>query len=260
MAENNKFKQTVSKHFDNQAMQSNDELLGEFGSSVNDKFLRSPYLYVENFLEAHSFNSILDYCCGTGIYSIFPAKKGAKVHGIDISEKSINTAKIRASFFKVNDLCTFEVADAESIPSADASFELVLSYGSFSYLDMNKAFKDIHRVLCDDGILIIVDSLGHNPLFNMNRKRNIMNYAPEYYKQLKTLQVNDVKNSSRDYFTVKEIKYFDLFSVLGSYLSRFLDLNINPNIFIKADFLLSKTPFIGKYFFKAVFILKKIKH
>jgi len=36
---------------------------------------------------------LLDFGCGTGIHSIFPAKWGAEVYGIDISEKSIEIAK-----------------------------------------------------------------------------------------------------------------------------------------------------------------------
>ena len=41
--------------------------------------------------------TILDYGCGNGIHSIFPAKAGAKkVIGIDLSEKSLAVARERA--------------------------------------------------------------------------------------------------------------------------------------------------------------------
>ena len=258
MEENTEFKQSLSEHFDKQALRNGeDNSLSEYGSSTNDKFLRSPYMFIEEYISHKDSNNILDYCCGTGIYSIFPAKKGIDVSGIDISQKSIDSARIRAKLNGVESFCHFELADAEKIPFQDKSFDLVLSYGSLSYLNMDVAFSEINRVLSDRGTLIVVDSLGHNPFFNFNRKRNIMNYAPNYYQNLKTIKINEVEFSSKDFFTVEEIKYFDLVSVLGSYIANHFKLKINPYFFIKTDNFLSKIPILRKYFFKAVFIFKK---
>ena len=258
MTEKTKFKQTVSEHFDKQAKQSiHQDALLELGSSSNDRFLQSPYIFVEEYISKNYSKKILDYCCGTGLYSIFPAKQGSNVFGLDISKDSIDLAKLRAKAHDVESFCQFEVGDAENIPFQDNFFNLVLSYGSLSYLDMKKAFKEINRVLCYGGTLIVVDSLGHNPFFNLNRKKNIMNYAPAYYKKLKTLKIKELTRASDDYFTLEEVKYFDLMTVLGSFIARYFQINLNPAIFLKIDSFLSKIPFLNKCCFKAVFILKK---
>lgn len=259
MKDKTEFKKTVSNHFDKQADDSNGpDSLFEFGSSSNDRFLRSPYIYVEEYISKNHFKRILDYCCGTGLYSIFPAKKGSNVFGLDISEKSIDFANLRAKANNVESSCKFDVGDAEETPFEDNYFNLVLSYGSLSYLDMKKAFKEVNRVLCKDGIFVVVDSLGHNPFFNFNRKRNIMNYAPDYYENLKTLKINDLKIASNEYFTIEEVKYFDLMTVLGSFIAKYFQIKLNPYIFVLIDSFLSKIPLLNKYCFKAVFILKKI--
>ena len=259
MKENTEFKQSLSEHFDKQALKiGEDKSLAEYGSSTNDSFLRSPYIFIEEYISQNDFNNVLDYCCGTGIYSIFPAKNGSNVTGLDISEKSIDSARTRAKLNGVDSHCNFELADAEKIPFQDESFDLVLSYGSLSYLEMNVAFSEISRVLSDQGILIVVDSLGHNPIFNFNRKRNIMNYAPNYYQNLKTVKINKIKSSSKEFFAIEQDHYFDLMSVFGSYLSNIFKLNLNPNHFVKIDSLLSQIPILKKYFFKGVFIFRKI--
>ena len=52
--------------------------------------LLSSYAFCYKILKNHCQNKrVLDYGCGTGVHSIFPAKYGAKVYGIDISEKSL---------------------------------------------------------------------------------------------------------------------------------------------------------------------------
>lgn len=258
MKDNTEFKQSLSKHFDKQALKiGEDRSLADYGSSTNDKFLRSPYVFIEEYISQNDFNNTLDYCCGTGIYSIFPAKNGSNVSGLDISEKSIDSARTRAKLNGVESNCHFKIADAEKIPFQDKSFDLVLSYGSLSYLDMNMAFSEISRVLCDQGTLIVVDSLGHNPFFNLNRRRNIMNYAPNYYQNLKTIKIHKIKSSSKEFFKIDQVQYFDLTSVLGSYISNVFKLNLNPNHFIKIDSLLSQIPILRRYFFKGVFIFTK---
>ncbi len=77
----------------------------------------------------------------------------------------------------------------------DNFFDIILCYGSFSYLDLNKSFQELKRVLKPKGKLILVDSLGYNPLINYNRKRNITNYAPNYVNQLRTITHKDLKIS-----------------------------------------------------------------
>ena len=70
----------------------------------------------------------------------------------------------KCSFHFALSQCHFEIGDAEKIPFQDKSFDLVLSYGSLSYLKMNVAFSEISRVLRDQGVLIVVGGHARLPL------------------------------------------------------------------------------------------------
>ena len=46
-------------------------------------------------------------------------------------------------------------------------FDLILDYGTFSSLDIQLALPELIRVLKPNGTIIAVETLGHNPLFNL---------------------------------------------------------------------------------------------
>jgi len=70
--------------------------------------------------------TILDAGCGLGHYSILLAKKGAKVTGIDISDKMIHIAEKNAEEASVN--CRFFVGDLQDLSMFRSNlFDLVTS-------------------------------------------------------------------------------------------------------------------------------------
>ena len=90
MTNNKELKEVLVTHFDNKE----SETLKKYGSAVELKSWQEPFKYLEEYLRTKNLNNKpLDYCCGTGVHSIFPAKLGANVLGIDFSEKSIEIAK-----------------------------------------------------------------------------------------------------------------------------------------------------------------------
>jgi len=68
---------------------------------------------------------MLDLGCGAGQIAIPAAKAGAVVTGIDIASNTIAQARARAAAEGVT--VRFDEADAEMLPYADASFDLVVS-------------------------------------------------------------------------------------------------------------------------------------
>lgn len=68
---------------------------------------------------------LLDYDCGNGIHSIFPVKWGAKVYGIDISQKSIEIAKEWARRENVEKQTTFLVMDCEKLEFPNDFFYII---------------------------------------------------------------------------------------------------------------------------------------
>jgi len=82
----------------------------------------------EGFLTNHSIEpgiKVLDVACGTGQLALPAARAGAHVYGIDIAPNLIDQARRRAAAEKLD--VKFEEGDAEDLPYADASFDLVIS-------------------------------------------------------------------------------------------------------------------------------------
>jgi len=246
------FKEGIMSHFNEQSsrFKTND-----YGSNMMHPILRQPYKYIEeSFLTSIKNKDILDYCCGTGIYSITPALNGGNITGIDISDQSIEVARNRAKNFGVSDKCKFIVMDAEKLTFPDNHFDVIFSYGSFSYLDLKIIYKELHRVLRPGGKLVVVDSLAHNPIFRINRKKNLNSWAGKDAGKLQTLMSRDIL-MSKDYFSSLTIKHFDLISVLWYFLNLRLGITIINNL----DRLILKIPLIRWLAFKVVFVCTKEK-
>ncbi len=68
---------------------------------------------------------LLDVACGAGQTAIPAARRGLRVHGIDIASNLIDHARRRAA--KEGVTARFDEGDAEQLPVADASFDVVIS-------------------------------------------------------------------------------------------------------------------------------------
>src|SRR5579871_5418856 len=68
---------------------------------------------------------VLDVGCGAGQLALIAARSGAAVTGCDIATNWIQRARARAKAEGLN--VVFEEGDAEALPYADASFDVVAS-------------------------------------------------------------------------------------------------------------------------------------
>jgi len=104
---------------------------------------------------------ILDWGCGSGIYSKLLSKKGAKIKGFDISEELIKIAK------KENPNLDLKVGSGYKIPFNE-KFDIVFASLAINYMkDWNKVFSEVKRVLNKKGIFIF--SFG-NPITEISKK------------------------------------------------------------------------------------------
>lgn len=141
------------------------------GSATMNPALRAPYRFVEEYVAARaSGRIILDYGSGQGTYAIGPAEAGAWVVGVDLSPRSTATAVTKTRCAGVGDRCQFLVSDCERLPFSTGTFDLVQSMGVLSSLRHDLAFAELARVVKPEGTVIVVDTLGHNPLMNLNRR------------------------------------------------------------------------------------------
>jgi ubiquinone/menaquinone biosynthesis C-methylase UbiE len=140
------------------------------GADRMNPALRAPYRHLEALLGDCAGKRILDFGCGHGIFSVTPAKQGAHVIGVDISPRSLAFAHRRSTREQVSRRMQFCVGDCERLPFPDRTFDIVMSCGVLSCLNLRSGVTEVARVLRPDGRAIFVDTLGHNPVMNLRRK------------------------------------------------------------------------------------------
>jgi ubiquinone/menaquinone biosynthesis C-methylase UbiE len=114
--------------------------------------------YFENYmslLEVESGDSVLETSVGTGLnFKYLPS--GTKLSGLDLSPEMLTNCQ--------NNLCRWKMdadlylGNAESLPFADSSFDVVFTCGGFNFFsDRAKALREMIRVVKPGGHLMIED-------------------------------------------------------------------------------------------------------
>ena len=104
-------------------------------------------------LESLKPGMILDIGCGTGEQSLFLAKRGYQVLGVDISREMLAKANENAKEGMLKDNLSLVIASAEALPFRDKSFDSLISiFGVFNHIPKaDHAFQETHRVLKSGG-------------------------------------------------------------------------------------------------------------
>ena len=89
---------------------------------------------------------VLDVACGTGNAAVRAARAGTRVTGLDLAPKLLAIARAQAPDI------TWVEGDAQDLPFADASFDVVLSvFGCMFAPDHQRTAREILRVLRPGG-------------------------------------------------------------------------------------------------------------
>lgn len=186
----------------------------------------------------------LDYCCGLGQVSIEMAEKGAFVHGIDISEDSINSARERAAEAGFADRSSFQVMDAENMVFEDDFFDVIVCSGVLHHLDLPNAYKELSRVLKPGGKILCGEPLGYNPIIALYRKRTP--HLRTEWEAEHTLMMDDITKLPRQFgFEPVKVHLFHLFSIAAVVLRRTPFFSPVLSIFELIDAVVLKIPFVN---------------
>ncbi|MDD5144810.1 MAG: class I SAM-dependent methyltransferase [Candidatus Pacebacteria bacterium] len=225
-----------------------------FKPQILSSFKRLYELLAENSKD----KIILDYGCGNGVHSFFSVEKGAKkLIGIDISEKSLEIARRRAEKLGIpEEKIQFLRRDCEKTEFPDNYFDIVFDGGSFSSLDLKSVFPEIIRILKPGGLLIGIETFGHNPIANLKRKLNKVFGKRTGWAEAHILKTKDLKNA-RKYFSEIQVSFFHFFSYFAIPFLGNPGGGVLLGILEGLDKLFFALPFLRRYGFKAVFVFKK---
>jgi len=129
-------------------------MAGDFG-----RIARYSAKTAEEFVERLNVRSgieVLDVACGTGNVAIPAARKGALVHGSDIATNLLQQARERAASEGLQ--ATFQEGDAEQLPYADQSFDLVVSmFGAMFAPRPERVAAELTRVCRRGGVVAMAN-------------------------------------------------------------------------------------------------------
>ncbi len=110
----------------------------------------------------------LDYGCGHGMAAVVMARAGAAVTAFDLSPGYVAEVRLRAAGNGVRVECL--VADGERLPFPDAAFDAVWGNAILHHLDLERAGRELFRVMKPGAVAVFCEPWGGNPLLAFARR------------------------------------------------------------------------------------------
>jgi demethylmenaquinone methyltransferase/2-methoxy-6-polyprenyl-1,4-benzoquinol methylase len=106
----------------------------------------------------HPGERALDLCCGTGDLTFALAKAGADAVGLDFSPEMLQVAQEKSKVQSPKSKVEFIRGDAQQIPFAENSFEIVtIGYGLRNLANLDVGLRDIWRVTKPGGRFLALE-------------------------------------------------------------------------------------------------------
>ena len=146
---------------------------------------------------------VLDIGCGVGTISLYLAKQGANIVGIDISRKAIDSCRKSARALKLKDKAQFICSTIEQIKFTQ-KFDVIICSEVIEHVPKDKTFlKRIHKVLKKNGLLILSTPSINAPLYRIGLAQNFDKRVGHLRRYSWQQILGLVKKSG---FTIEEVK------------------------------------------------------
>jgi ubiquinone/menaquinone biosynthesis C-methylase UbiE len=152
-----------------------------------------------SIFKKHGVSRVLDLGCGTGRHTLFLASSGFDAYGVDISEAgvAITGEKLKRAGLRA----TLRINDFDSLHFKGGYFDAVISTHTIHHAKIDKirmALKEIHRVLKQDGLLVLAILSFKDPWYQMGKE----------IERNTRLRIGDPDEGSipHHYFTEKELR------------------------------------------------------
>jgi SAM-dependent methyltransferase len=140
------------------------------------RYATHPFLREVAEFDAFAGKQLLEVGCGLGTDLIQFARAGAHVTGVDLTPRSIELVTRRFSLEGLP--VDARVADAEALPFADGTFDVVYSFGVLHHTpNTQRAIDEVHRVLKPNGRAIVM-------LYHLRSLRVVVGSALHGVRQL----------------------------------------------------------------------------
>ena len=126
--------------------------------------------YAYNLLGDVRGKKVLDLGCGDGENTILLVNRGAKVCGIDISDRLIGLARRR---MRVNGFVKgfeFFTGSAHELPFPDRSFDAVFGMATLHHFDLEQTSREVWRVLRPGGYGIFKEPVRNSRFLRLIRR------------------------------------------------------------------------------------------
>lgn len=154
-----------------------DLLSPDFDLMVSwEKRLKNEAPFFKKLFDENKVKEILDLACGTGHHSIFFAKSGYEVTGVDLSEKMLQIARKNAR--GVSGVRFVKAGFLDVYPKLKDKFDAVICLGNslphlLSKKELKKTLQNVYNLLNPGGIFIL-----QNRNYDKILKRKIRFMAP----------------------------------------------------------------------------------
>lgn len=200
---------------------------------------------------------VLDFGCGDGWTSFALAQRGARVTGIDISDKLIAQATAAAAARGLAHQVRFHAMAGEELALAEQRFDLVVGSAVLHHTELRPSLERIRQHLKAGGRAVFVEPMNENLLLKCWRKCTPWRRSPTE----RALVWDDIE-LVREIFPAVKLRFFCLFSILTSGLNILLPESrlikrLNHRFSQFDAQLLKRWPRLGRYC--ATVVLEMVK-
>ena len=126
-----------------------------------NKRIAHPYGYMVQSVGNLTGKRVLEIGCGTGVFSVILAKRGAEfVQAFDISKESINLARKRARINSVDDRVRFQTMTVYDMDYGEEQFDLIVGLNILHHVDIDKVVGKIYSCLKKGGAAYFTEPFG----------------------------------------------------------------------------------------------------
>ena len=205
---------------------------------------------------------VLDCGCGMGNLSVYLAMKGVYVKGFDISSEMLKIARANEKKNDINGKCSFLCCTFEDLPYRDISFDLAVGAYVLHHVNIERAVRELHRVLKPGGRAVFTETWGKNPLLLLARKYlagrfGIAKYGTKYEHPITT---GDIQKMRKIFSQVDlEFPEFIFFKKAATNVFRWKkSTKIITDVLVKMDNLVThRFPIFNKYGYRCIITLLK---